>query len=72
VNPCVGCKRKGDCPKKCKPKADYARHMKRINRKMRMFAGEEQCLSVGLIGVRRFDENEKEERNNSGNGMRIL
>ena len=35
MNPCAGCGRKGNCPNKCKPKADFIRHMKRLNRKMR-------------------------------------
>ena len=35
MNPCVGCKKKGQCPNVCKPKADFVRHMKRINRILR-------------------------------------
>lgn len=35
MNPCVGCKRKTECPKRCKPKADYIRHMRKLNRKVR-------------------------------------
>ena len=35
MNPCVGCKKKGQCPDVCKPKADFVRHLKRLNRAMR-------------------------------------
>jgi len=35
MNPCVRCKKKGQCPNVCKPKEDYIRHMKRINRILR-------------------------------------
>ena len=35
MNPCVLCRNKGNCPKHCKPKADYIRHMNRLNRKLR-------------------------------------
>ena len=32
MHPCVQCSKKGNCPERCKPKADYIRHMKRMNR----------------------------------------
>ena len=35
MNPCAGCGKKGQCPKRCKPKADWVRHMKRLNRMVR-------------------------------------
>ena len=35
MHPCVRCAKKGNCPDRCKPKADYIRHMKRLNRKIR-------------------------------------
>ncbi len=35
MNPCVQCAKKNNCPEKCKPKADFIRHMKRINRAIR-------------------------------------
>lgn len=35
MNPCSGCSKKGQCPKRCKPKADFTRHMKRLNRSVR-------------------------------------
>lgn len=35
MNPCAGCKHKGNCPEKCKPKQDYIRHIRRLNRKLR-------------------------------------
>ena len=47
MNPCVLCSKKGHCPERCKPKADFIRHMRRINRVLRTYerlkqAGEEQ------------------------------
>ena len=35
MHPCVRCAKKGNCPERCKPKADYIRHMKRLNRQIR-------------------------------------
>ena len=35
MNPCMRCGKKGQCPKRCKPKADHIRHMKKINRMIR-------------------------------------
>lgn len=35
MNPCAVCKQKGNCPERCKPKADYIRHMKKLNRRVR-------------------------------------
>ena len=32
MNPCIDCRRRGNCPAGCKPRADYIRHMKKINR----------------------------------------
>ena len=32
MHPCVRCAKKGNCPARCKPKADYIRHIKRMNR----------------------------------------
>ena len=40
MNPCVRCAKKGDCPEYCKPKADFIRHMKKINRKVRQSKAE--------------------------------
>ena len=41
MNPCVMCK-KPYCPLKCKPKADYIRHMKKLNRKIRCNGNDRQ------------------------------
>lgn len=35
MHPCVRCAKRGECPERCKPKADYIRHMKRLNRQIR-------------------------------------
>ena len=32
MHPCVRCAKKGTCPARCKPKADYTRHIKKLNR----------------------------------------
>lgn len=33
MSPCENCKRKPNCPEKCKPRMDWARHQKRLKRK---------------------------------------
>lgn len=35
MNPCLKCKKKGSCPNVCKPKADFVRHLQKLNRKLR-------------------------------------
>ena len=48
MNPCVGCKRKGNCPEKCYPKADYERHMAKLNRKIRQKQGKKVGLALQM------------------------
>ena len=43
MGPCVRCAKKGNCPERCKPKADYIRHMQKLNRKVKREIAEEQA-----------------------------
>lgn len=52
MHPCAECRKKSNCPEKCKPKADYIRHMKKLNRRIRKGSKEHDQNQRELDGMR--------------------